>query len=602
MKADERDKAELLVDSWLMNDFFPPTRVQVLDWLQEGKFEEIQNRLSGSNKLAFGTAGLRARMDPGYDRMNCLTVMQTTQGLAAYLESQGMAKEGASVVIGFDGRHNSESFAHVTAAVMISRGLKVSLIERPSPTPFNPFWIVQTGAVCGIQITASHNPKADNGYKLYWSNGAQIVPPIDSAIAESIEKNREIAQRVFEVLDPETCRLRSDKFVSKVADQVHEAYIKAVSEDVCRNAPNVNKNSPIRFAYTAMHGVGYKPFKALFEAFGFDTKQRLSPVSAQIEIDPEFPTVKFPNPEEKGALNLAISEANKNACDLVLANDPDADRFTCAERQKDGSWYQFTGDELGLLFADWQMSQSAQGGLLICSVVSSRMMSELCKVRGIEKFKFSDCLTGFKWIANESIRLRQANDIKHLLGYEEAIGYQVSGLVPDKDGLSAACAMAEFATFLRTEKNQSLKERFEQIQREEIGFFATNNGYYIIEDPKITKAIFEDFRKSGMKKLGQFAIKSVRDVTNGIDSALPPGGKSHLPSTPDAEMITIFFENGATVTVRASGTEPKVKYYSEMSSRESRQQAQASLSEVVEAVKSDFYQPSKYSMREQPNM
>jgi phosphoglucomutase len=607
MAAAEREKAELLVDSWLMNDFFQPTRVQVLGWLQQGKYEEIQTRLSGKHKLTFGTAGLRARMDPGYDRMNCLTVMQTTQGLAAYLESQGMIESGASVVIGFDGRHNSESFAHVTAAVMVSRGLKVSLMERPCPTPFNPFWIVQSKAVCGIQITASHNPKADNGYKLYWSNGAQIVPPIDSAVAESIEKNREITQKVFEVLDPESCRLRFREqmvadSVSFVADKVKEQYMQMISSDVRRNEIEMNRKSPIKFAYTAMHGVGFVPFKALFESFGFDAKSSLFPVESQIGIDPEFSTVKFPNPEEKGALNLAIAEAEKNSCELVLANDPDADRFTCAERQKDGSWYQFTGDELGLLFADWQMSKSADGGILICSVVSSRMMSELCKVRGAEKFRFSDCLTGFKWIANESLRLRQGNDVKHLLGYEEAIGYQVSGLVPDKDGLSAACAMAEFATLLRAKNNQGLKERFEEIQREEIGFFTTNNGYYIIDDPEVTKAIFNDFRKSSMKQLGQFAIKSIRDVTNGIDTALPGGVKSHLPSTPDAEMITMFFENGAVVTVRASGTEPKVKYYSEMSSRDSKEQAKASLGEVVDAVKNFFYQPAKYPIKEQPSM
>ena len=602
----DRTKAELLVDDWLMNDFFQDTRVEVTTWLKERNFSDIDSRLGGKSKLTFGTAGLRARMGAGYDRMNCLTVLQTTQGLAAYLESIGVASKG-SVVIGFDGRHNSESYAHVTAAVMLSRGISVSLIDRPSPTPFNPFWINQSGSICGVQITASHNPKMDNGYKLYWSNGAQIVPPIDSAVAESIEKNRAVSQSVFAFLDPTTCRLRpntGDK-LNLVADQVFKAYMSVIASDVSRNPKSSNEASPIKFAYTAMHGVGFEPFKALFKAFGFDSDKSLSAVASQVEIDPEFPTVKFPNPEEKGALNLAIAEANASNCDLVLANDPDADRFTCVERQADGSWYQFTGDELGLLFGDWQMSNSSTtGGLLVCSVVSSRMLSELCKVRsakGPAKYVFSDCLTGFKWISNESIRLRSPH-VKHLLGYEEAIGYQVSSIVPDKDGLSAACAMAEFATYLRTERNLTLKERFEEIQQSEIGFFSTSNGYFIIDDPNVTRSIFSEFRASGMKQLGPFPIRSIRDVTNGIDTSLPEGTQSHLPSTPDAEMITMFFENGAVVTVRASGTEPKVKYYSEMSSKVSKGDAQSALAKVVDAVKIHFYQPGKYPMKEQPSM
>ena len=608
MTPSDRIKAELLVDEWLMNDFNTPTRVEVLQLLHEAKYSEIEARLSGRNKLAFGTAGLRARMGAGYDRMNCLTVLQTTQGVAAYLDSIGKRSEGP-VVVGFDGRHNSESFAHVTAAVFLARGFKVELMERPCPTPFNPFWITRCGAICGVQITASHNPKLDNGYKLYWSNGAQIIPPIDSAVAESIEKNRSVAQDVFVNLDPGTVRLIPSAQLAKanlrkVADTVQTDYVRLISEDVSRNGAAFNAKSPIKFAYTAMHGVGLKPFEALFSAFGFDARQSLVPVESQASIDPEFSTVKFPNPEEKGALNLAIADANSNGCDLVLANDPDADRFTCAERQPDGTWYQFSGDEIGLLLADWQMSRTIGGsGLLICSVVSSRMMSELCRARGSDKFKFSDCLTGFKWIANESIRLRSSeHGLTHLLGYEEAIGYQVTGLVPDKDGLSAGCAMAEFATLLRASKNQCLKDRFEQIQREEIGFFSTNNGYFIIEDPNVTKAIFAEFRASGMKSVGEFKIKHIRDVTKGVDTSLPLGEKSHLPSTPDAEMMTMFFENGAVVTVRASGTEPKVKFYSEMSSRSSIEDARASLAKVVEAVKVGFYQPSKYSMKEQPVM
>ena len=600
-------KAELLVDKWLMDDFAETTRREVTQWLHDRNYDEIFARLSGEKRLVFGTAGLRARMGAGYDRMNTLTVMLATQGLIDFLGP--ISDPCPVVIIGFDGRHNSESFAHVTASLFLLKGYRVKMLEKPSPTPFNPFLVAHTpGAVCGIQITASHNPKMDNGYKLYWSNGAQIIPPIDAGIAKKMDENfGKIWIEVFrEILDPKTCRIRTG-YIEKneklefVFDTVLEAYSNAVVKDVCSGVVNEMTKSPIKFAYTAMHGVGYVAFREIFSDFGFDPELSLSPVLEQIEIDPEFPTVPFPNPEEKGALKMAITHAEKNACTMVLANDPDADRFTSVEKQKDGSWYQFTGDELGLLFCDWRMRMmgSDRNGLVVSSVVSSRMASALCKARG---FHYSDCLTGFKWIANESIRLRENIDLKHLLGYEEAIGYQVSSVVPDKDGISAGCVWAEMAVYWQQNGNKTLKERFDEIQANEIGFFVTNNGYYVIEDGKVTREIFGEFRASGMGEIGGKKIKSVRDVTRGIDTSLQPGEVSHLPKTPDAEMITIYFENGAVVTIRSSGTEPKVKYYSEISSRDSVAAARRELDEIVAIIKRDFYKPHKFPMKEQPVM
>ena len=612
-------KAELLVDKWLMDDFWAPTRREVAQWMKDGAFEEIFTRLSGEKRLVFGTAGLRARMGAGYDRMNTLTVMLATQGLIDYLETTlDLSQENVEsriVVIGFDGRHNSESFAHVTASLFLLKGYSVHLIERPSPTPFNPYLVSHTaGAVCGIQITASHNPKMDNGYKLYWSNGAQIIPPIDSGIAKKMDENfGKIWIEVFrEILDPIKCRLKPDyleKAISRVKhvyDSTLESYTRSIVTDVSLLDKEMKSSTSVRFAYTAMHGVGYKPFRRMFDAFGFDCEQLLFPVAEQIEIDAEFPSVPFPNPEEKGALKLAIAHATKMKCDFVLANDPDADRFTSVEKQRDGSWYQFSGDELGLLFSDWRIllhqdekNKNGKKGLIVSSVVSSRMTSELCRVRNIE---YSDCLTGFKWIANESMRKRNQDiELEHLLGYEEAIGYQVTSIVPDKDGISAGCVWAEMAVYWRS-KNVTLKERFDEIQAKEIGFFVTNNGYFIIDDPQVTRSIFENFRASDMKSLGGEMIRSVRDVTRGVDTGLGPGEISHLPKTPDSEMVTIFFENGAVVTIRASGTEPKVKYYSEMSSKESPDDARRRLDEIVGIIKRDFYKPDKFPMKEQPTM
>ena len=599
-------RCEQLVDNWLMHDFFEPTRVQCLNWLADYNYKEIQARLDAStSNLVFGTAGLRAKMGPGFDRLNCLTVLLTTQGLVKYLGQNGLISCG-TVVIGYDGRHNSENFAHVAASVFIANNVKVYFLDKPCPTPFTPFLIVQKRAVCGIQITASHNPKDDNGYKLYWSNGAQIIPPIDAGIAECIAQCTDVDREVFKVLDPKTCRVKdSSLLLHNILDPTISEYIDVIKREVMHNSAEANRGTNHKFAYTAMHGVGYQYFERLFASFGFNPEQSLVTVSSQVGIDPEFPTVKFPNPEEKGALKQAIADAEANGCTIVLANDPDADRFTACEKQRNGSWRQFSGDELGLLFADWQSLNFKQEegvetkGLMVASVVSSRMVQALCEAR---KIQFSDCLTGFKWIANESMRIRYDNkSLKHLLGFEEAIGFQLCAAVPDKDGVSAACAFAEMATRWDS-LGIKLTDRIDEISKEEIGFFANINGYFTIEDPAVTKEIFSSFRKSGMKFLGRLPIVSVRDVTKGTDTSLPDGVQSHLPATPEAEMVTVYFENGATVTVRASGTEPKVKYYSELSSKISREEATATLQNVVEIIKKHFFNPSKYPVTEQASL
>ena len=596
-----RARAEYLADEWLKNDFDPATRATVCQWLQDSNYAEIENRLSGANRLVFGTAGLRGRMGPGFDRMNCLTVLQTTQGVCKYIRARCVGdKSILHAVVGFDGRHNSEAFAHVAAAVFVANKFKVHFIEKPSPTPFTPFLIPRIGAACGVQITASHNPKADNGYKLYWHNGAQIVPPVDSGIASAIAESLEVQLDVFRGFDSSTLRLGEGK-VENVFTDVFNTYTSVISGDLSLHAKIPKKSSTLTFCYTAMHGVGYVPLMRLFEAFGFDPVKSVVPVAAQVEIDPEFPTVAFPNPEERGALSLAIETASKFGCDYVLANDPDADRFTAAERQPDGTWHQFSGDELGLLFVDYRLDTMKEGnlGLVVSSVVSSRMASALCaaRTRTDRPIIYRDCLTGFKWIANESIAALAADpSLTHLLGYEEAIGYQLSPLVADKDGLSAACVFAEMATV----RGGNLKARLEKIQREEIGFFATNNGYYLVADPKVTAVLFANFRASGMQALGEFRISSIRDVTNGVNTGA--GEHSNLPKTPDAEMIQIFFENGAVVTLRASGTEPKLKFYSELASKVSAEDAKAQLDKLVSAIKTHFYQPHIYPMKEQPVM
>jgi phosphomannomutase len=537
------------MSDWLDLDFDPVTRKL---------YEEEKNLALNGKRVEFGTAGLRAPMGAGYDKMNALVVLQTTQGVCDYLMQELVDAKSRGVVIGYDGRHNSKKFAHVAASVFLARSFKVYLFKTETPTPLTPCLVSKLKTACGIQITASHNPKQDNGYKLYGHLGSQIVSPVDQQITQSILKNLQPWKDALAYLALPELLLRPASELLTVDPSATQWYMETIKSDLKSVLDPLVPS--LKFVYTAMHGVGWETFEKTWKFFGYNPAQ-LIPLECQKLPDPEFPTVKFPNPEEKGALDLALQFAKDIDADYVLANDPDADRFTAIEkvaRQDKFMWRQFTGDELGVLFADWRISSYSQSsaslspGLVLTSVVSSRMLKKLADQRGI---KYSDTLTGFKWIATQSIILRQANpELTHLCAYEEAIGYQLCGSVPDKDGISAGMIFAEMASYYKT-LGISVFDRLSQL-RQELGIFVTNNGYFISKDPKITEQIFDDFRTGDKSHIGSFKISSYSDITKGVNT--------ELPLTPDAQMIQLIFECGATCTLRASGTEPKIKFYTEI--------------------------------------
>ncbi|KAF4685951.1 Phosphoglucomutase-2 [Perkinsus olseni] len=592
------EESSSAIKHWLSLDFDEATRSEASSFSPE----ECAHRLDPHTRLTFGTAGLRAKMGAGFDRMNCLTVMQATQGLCVYLldkyGEKALREQG--VVIGYDGRHNSRKFAHVTAAVFLSKDTKVYLFDKSTTcTPFTPYLVKRNDCLCGVQVTASHNPKEDNGYKVYGRNGAQIAPPTDEEISGRIADNLKPWKESLDLLDLDgTGLLKSNLCVCEPYDDVFDSYMNRITAELCR-FPDKNAHCQLRFVYTAMHGVGLPFTTGLISKFGFP-QGTVDVLQSQALPDPEFPTVKFPNPEEKGALDLALAEARKSNADYVIANDPDADRFTACEKQPDGSWVQFSGDEIGLLFGDWQILMAHRKGvpaencLTLASTVSSKMLAALTKYYC---GRFVDTLTGFKWLANTSLRMVDEDpDVVHCLAYEEAIGYALTMTVPDKDGVSAAAVWCEMANFWRTTKGITMLQRLGQI-RETIGYYATDNGYYICRDPKVMKSIFDDFRADGEYKdsLGSSKISNVRDVTLGCDSRAA-NKKSALPTTPNDQMITIFFANHAVVTLRGSGTEPKLKYYSEMRNLESTEKARRELAVVMKDVEDYFLQPAKYGL------
>ncbi|KAJ2119240.1 hypothetical protein IW147_006031, partial [Coemansia sp. RSA 720] len=373
-----------LAQRWLAEDKDPKTRAQIEGLVASGDEEQLELLLR--TPIEFGTAGLRARMEAGYSRLNQLTVISASQGLSAYAERNVPHALERGVVIGHDHRHNSDVFARLTARAFLDRGFRVHFFPQIGLTPQVPFAVKQLNAACGVMITASHNPKDDNGYKVYWENGAQIKPPLDEGIAACIEEYRE--PRSWDVEG-----IEHDERVEDVTVAMMDTYFAAAQKLV--QDVELNQSTLLQYVYTPMHGVG-APFAArMLSSFGLPPYVA---VPEQEQPDPDFPTVSFPNPEEKGALDMAKTLADARNIGLVIVNDPDADRFAAAEKQSDGSWLMFTGDQLGTIFAAYVLEMARSASVpdaklaMVNSTVSSRMLETMAQVEG---FYYADTLTGF---------------------------------------------------------------------------------------------------------------------------------------------------------------------------------------------------------------
>lgn len=381
--------------------------------------------------MEFGTAGLRSRMGAGYSMMNDLTIIQTGQGFLQYLQKQfGEKLNKNGVIIGHDARHNSHRFARLTANIFLRANVPVYLFRQITPTPFVPYGILKYKCCAGVMVTASHNPKEDNGYKVYFDNGAQIIPPHDKGIAESILANLVPRDESWDIENVDSHSLRKDPF-----DEVYSGYFNDLKKHC--HFSDLNAKTPLVFTYTAMHGVGYQFSIESFKTFNL---KPFIPVKEQIEPDPEFPTVKFPNPEEgKSSLNLAIKTANENNSTIIIANDPDADRLAVAEKNSNGEWKIFNGNEIGALLGWWMWDNFkrahkssfendkdfAKNAYMLYSTVSSSVLSSIAEKEG---FNSEDTLTGFKWMGNRAHDLLKDN--KHVVfSFEEAIGFMCGKLL-----------------------------------------------------------------------------------------------------------------------------------------------------------------------------
>lgn len=487
---------------------------------------ELRDRFA--TRLEFGTAGLRGEMGAGPNRMNRAVVVRTTAGLAAYLADQGL--QSAAVLVGYDARHRSDAFATDAASVLAAAGHPVWLADRPLPTPLVAFGVRHLGCCAGIQVTASHNPPRDNGYKVYLGDGAQIVPPADAEISARIDG-----------VGPLTSVTRApadDPRVTRIGDELVEAYVAgAVAEALHSPA-----DRDVRVAYTPLHGVGRDVLVAAFERAGFATPRV---VAAQAEPDPDFPTVAFPNPEEPGALDLAIALARADGADLVIANDPDADRLAVAVPDRTGSWRALSGDEIGILLADWLLSHGEGPDRLVATtIVSSSMLGRLATARGVA---YEETLTGFKWIVRPALA---RPELTFVYGYEEALGSCVGTMVRDKDGITAALAFAELVAVEKA-RGRSVIDRLDDLARE-LGVHATGQRSVMIpgaDGLARMRSLVDHLAQQPPSALGGRPVTDVDDLRLG----------GRLPPTDGV----VLRADGVRLIVRPSGTEPKLKCYAE---------------------------------------
>ncbi|WP_328823457.1 phospho-sugar mutase [Metallococcus carri] len=512
MDADLRSR----VEAWIADDPDPVTRQELSTLLREDAADELADRFSGL--LEFGTAGLRGALGGGPHRMNRVVVIRAAAGLTAYLQ-ESLGRADVTVVIGYDARHNSDVFARDTAAVVTAAGGRALVLPRPLPTPVLAFAIRHLGADAGVMVTASHNPPQDNGYKVYLGDGSQIVPPADAQIAASIDRfplaaGIPLAQDGWET----------------VSDDLVEDYLDAVCRVVTPEGPRA-----LRIVHTALHGVGSSIALDALRRSGFG---EVVSVAEQAEPDPDFPTVAFPNPEEPGAIDRALETARRHDADLVIANDPDADR--CAAAIRDGAdWRMLRGDEVGALLGHHLLRGGVPDDAVFAnSIVSSRLLAAMSLAAGVEHH---ETLTGFKWIS-------RVPGLTY--GYEEALGYCVDpASVRDKDGVSAALLLAELAATQRA-AGRSLTDVLDDLAAAH-GWHLSDSFSVRVDDLAVIGTIMSRLRSDPPKTLGGQPVSRFDDLAEG-SAALPP-----------TDGLRWFTADDTRVIVRPSGTEPKLKVYLE---------------------------------------
>jgi phosphomannomutase len=534
--------------AWIAADPDPETRDELLRHLQAGETAQLIEVLAG--ELQFGTAGLRAVVGAGPLRMNRAVVRRTTAGLARYLRARRSGGDLAPIVVGADARASSHAFLAETVGVLAAHGLPVRYFEAPVATPIAAYTARKLGAPACVVITASHNPAEYNGYKLYGADAVQIVPPVDQEIAGEIARSAPA--------NAEAVRLDALQGAVAGVSPVPAALVEEYYREILALRPSGAPARDLRIAYTPLHGLGAACIERVLRQAGFTT---LEMVAEQREPDGRFPTVRFPNPEEPGALDLVVRLAQRVEAELVIANDPDVDRLAAAVPVGDGQYAPLSGNQIGLLLSDHALERDAEQpagkaqALVIQSIVSSPMLRSIAAAHGAH---CEQTLTGFKWIWTAALELMRSGRFRQLIGFEEALGYSVGQLVRDKDGISAALWLCELAA-LEKARGGSLRARLERLYR--------RHGLWVSAQRSVTRPGLDGAREirdamdricsQPPARLRGAPVTSIRDFRS--------GGEQRPRWLGNTSLVELSLGETGRILVRPSGTEPKLKIYIDLS-------------------------------------
>jgi phosphomannomutase len=525
--------------AWRDADPDPETAQQLNQLIERKDFAALRACMGGD--LEFGTAGLRAEVGAGSLRMNRAVVRRATLAVAQYLKSRD---PGAMlpVVVGADARLSSKAFLEDTVGVLVAQGIRVRYFPHPVPTPVAAFAARQVCARAAIVITASHNPKGDNGYKLYAPNGAQIIPPTDKDIAALIAQ----APLANEIPIEANALASGHDLCEPVKESVVDQYFNCIS--VLR--PKHGLRRDLRIVYTPMHGVGHASVIRALQAGGFT---QVHSVAEQAEPNGDFPTVRYPNPEESGALDLAFKLANQVDAELILANDPDVDRLAACARMPNGEWRQLTGNQVGILLADYVLGNVSKmpRPLVAQSIVSTPMLQPVADHYGA---RCERTLTGFKWVWNASLEIERTEKVRFAFGFEEALGYSIGDLVRDKDGITAAVVFAELAAE-ESARGSSLFRRLERLYRQH-GLWVSVQHSIALSGSLGMSAMRTAMDKLAQAQGVQLAGHTVEEVVD-----FRHGGDQRPRWLPDTDLLELRLKGGGRALARPSGTEPKFKIY-----------------------------------------
>ena len=561
-------------NEWLNDDCFDDETKKELDSIRDNE-EKIKDRFY--KELEFGTAGLRGVIGAGTNRMNKYTVGRATQGLANFINK--MKIENPSVVISYDSRHMSKEFSEIAALVLNANGIKVNLFDNLRPVPELSFSVRYLHATAGIMITASHNPPEYNGYKVYWSDGAQIVPPIDKGIIDEVLSIKDFS--LIKTINKNEAIEAG--LLNYVGEEIDDAFINALKSS-CLNPEIIKKEAKnVKIVYTPLHGAGNLPVQRILKELGFEN---VYVVQEQEKPDGDFPTVSYPNPEDPKAFELALKLAKEVDADVVLATDPDADRLGVFSKMNNGEYVSYTGNMSALLICEYELSQKKEKGILpnngaiITTVVSSELTKAIAENYGAKVF---ETLTGFKWIGEKIRKFEEENSYKYLFGFEESYGCLIAPHARDKDGISAVMALCEATAFYKN-KGWSLWEQMIKIY-EKYGYYREGQVSIVLKGADGAEEIKNKMAKMRSNPPTELAALNVLEVRDYQEHVIKKAdGEVYETDLPTSNVLYYELSNNSWCCVRPSGTEPKIKFYMGVKGS-TMQDAENQLAVLSEAMK-----------------